>query len=599
MPIDGNLIYQNGTAGISLVGGLKQSIVNDTIDEPVGSGISVTGAATATAIENNIIEVGAGPGVMVSANSETGFTSDYNLFDLTGTTAVIGTWEGIGFTSLANWYYELGLDQHSQAADPDFVSPDGANNVLGFGPPAGATQVIDNSAASGFSTTGKWTSETSAGLGGGELEAAAGSGATATWTFTGLIVGQTYEIGATWSGLSGIGNARYTVTDSTGAVLTGTILDQSDDAPTGIAASGTIFSVAGQFVATGTSAAVTVTGDANDAVLADATVLVPIGVNGGSGDNFHVQPGSPAIDAGDPTTPSLLEPAPNGGRVNLGYDGDTAGAQVSSSAAVIQVLSPAGLAKYQVGAAVPVDFDAYGLLAAQPVLLLHAGGAAIGTALTGDWSEDAFRTSGTTVGETFSATQIGTLAGIPAALFTTAAEASSANAGQSLNFNLPVPNGGYTLTLYFADPQATASGQTVFNIVANGTTLQSNYDIFAAAKAAYNDGHHAVSLTLNVTISGGQGLALDFVNGTTNTYGALVNGIELTTANAAGMASPTASVQVSTDGGATWSQIASGVSINPLGQGQFVWMVPAADAGDVARSGCCRAPRPVPRRRFN
>ena len=583
VPIDGNLIYQNTTDGISLIGGRDQSIVNNTIDEPAGSGISITGAATATAIENNIIEVGAGPGIVVSANSESGFSSDYNLFDLTGSAAAIGTWEGIGFTSLANWYYELGLDQHSQTGNPDFVSPAGANDVLGFGAPTGATQVIDNSAASEFSTTGKWTMETGSGLGGTELETAAGSGATATWTFTGLTIGQTYEIGATWSGLSGIGNARYTVTDSTGAVLTGTILGQyNGSSPTGITASGTTFAVAGQFVATGSSAAVTVTGDAADAVLADATVLVPVGVNGGAGDNFHVQPGSPAIDAGDPTTPSLLEPGPNGGRVNLGYDGDTAEAQTSPSATAIQVLSPAGLAKYQVGASVPINFGAYGLLASQPILLLHAGGAAIGTALDGNWSGDAFRMSGTTVSETFSATQIGTLAGIPAALFSTAAEASGGNSGQSLNFDLPVPNGSYTMTLYFADPQATAAGQTVFNIVANGATLQSNYDIFAAAKAVYNDGHHAVSLTLSVTVTGGQGLALDFVNGATNTYGALVNGIELNAANPGGTTSPTATVQVSTDGGTTWSQIASGVSINPFGQGQFVWTAPAADAGDTA-----------------
>jgi hypothetical protein len=33
---------------------------------------------------------------------------------------------------------------------------------------------------------------------------------------------------------------------------------------------------------------------------------------------------SPAIDAADPTSPFKLEPAPNGGRANLGADGNTA-----------------------------------------------------------------------------------------------------------------------------------------------------------------------------------------------------------------------------------------------------------------------------------
>jgi hypothetical protein len=33
---------------------------------------------------------------------------------------------------------------------------------------------------------------------------------------------------------------------------------------------------------------------------------------------------SPAIDAADPAVPFKLEPAPNGGRANLGADGNTA-----------------------------------------------------------------------------------------------------------------------------------------------------------------------------------------------------------------------------------------------------------------------------------
>lgn len=40
---------------------------------------------------------------------------------------------------------------------------------------------------------------------------------------------------------------------------------------------------------------------------------------------------SPAIDAGDPTSAFSLEPAPNGGRINLGFDGNTALASKSHS----------------------------------------------------------------------------------------------------------------------------------------------------------------------------------------------------------------------------------------------------------------------------
>ena len=87
-----------------------------------------------------------------------------------------------------------------------------------------------------------------------------------------------------------------------------------------------------------------------------------------------------------------------------------------------------------------------------------------------------------------------------------------ATAGQGLTFQLPVANGSYTLTLYFADPSANAAAQRVFNIVANGETLEANYDVFAAAKAQYGNGNHAVSLSFPVTVTGGEGLALDFVN---------------------------------------------------------------------------------------
>ena len=58
-----------------------------------------------------------------------------------------------------------------------------------------------------------------------------------------------------------------------------------------------------------------------------------------------MQPGSPTIDAGDPASYYLAEPAPNGGRVNLGFDGNTPQA-ATSAAQTVQVLSPNGLEKF-------------------------------------------------------------------------------------------------------------------------------------------------------------------------------------------------------------------------------------------------------------
>ena len=441
--------------------------------------------------------------------------------------------------------------------------------------------------------------------------AAAGSGATATWTFTGLIPGETYQMNAIEQAVGG-GIAQYVVTDGSGAVLTAGNVNQSPGTLPSFINSGTVVetvttitstptssatvtstgtytyaptyyeSEIGQFVATGSTAVLTMAAAPGSAVIADTALLLPVGVNGGADDNFHVQPGSPAIDAGDPTSPFLAEPAPNGGRVNQGYDGNTAQAQLSASAQSLQVLSPGGLAKYAVGEQMPINFQTTGLTTTQPVLLLHAGGASITTGLDGNWSADAFRTTGQSVSDTQSAANIGTLPGVPTALFSTAADLASATAGQKLSFQLPVPDGTYTLQLYFADPSASGTGQRVFNIVANGVTLQANYDIFAAAKTQFSDGYHAVSLTLSVTVTGGNGLELDFVNVAGDAYGALVNGIALEQQNSGGTASPTATVEVSTDGGTTWTPIATSVPINALGQGQYVWTVNTTSTGNTA-----------------
>ena len=322
----------------------------------------------------------------------------------------------------------------------------------------------------------------------------------------------------------------------------------------------------GQFVATSGTAVVTMEGAPNSSLIVNTALVVPIGLDGGSGDDFHVQAGSPAIDAGDPTTPFLQEPSPNGGRVNLGYDGDTPQAQLSPSGTSIQVLSPGGLAKYQIGEQLPINFQTDGLTSEQPVLLLHAGGPSIATALDGNWSGDAFRTDGQSMTDTESGGEYrhaGQCA--DGAVFLRRRLASSTPAGDALNFDLPVANGTYTLNLYFADPSASAAGQRVFNIVANGQTLQADYDIFAAAKSQGYDGNHAVSLSFTVTVTGGAGLTLDFVN-VSGPYGALVNGIALEQANAAGSASPTATVEVLANG--TLETLPSGVQIVTAARGQ-------------------------------
>ena len=55
----------------------------------------------------------------------------------------------------------------------------------------------------------------------------------------------------------------------------------------------------------------------------------PLSGNYGADDDAQLQSGSIAVDAGDPNTPSLSEPQPNGGRVDVGAYGNTPNATAS------------------------------------------------------------------------------------------------------------------------------------------------------------------------------------------------------------------------------------------------------------------------------
>ncbi len=118
----------------------------------------------------------------------------------------------------------------------------------------------------------------------------------------------------------------------------------------------------------------------------------------------------------------------------------------------------------------------------------------------------------------------------------------------------------------------------MFDIVGNGTTLVSGFDPFTATGGQ----NKAVELDVTVTVTGGTGLALDLVNNVAarSVYGAFLDGIELT--RAPRRHAPTANIEVSTDGGATWSTIASNVAVDRFGYGQYTWTVDRTSAGNTA-----------------
>ena len=77
-------------------------------------------------LKNNILCVQSGYDIDVAADSEQGFASDYNDLYASGG-GELGQWGTTDFSSQQDWFYELGLDGHSQAVDPQFIDAAGAD----------------------------------------------------------------------------------------------------------------------------------------------------------------------------------------------------------------------------------------------------------------------------------------------------------------------------------------------------------------------------------------------------------------------------------------------------------------------------------------
>ncbi|HEY9107620.1 MAG TPA: right-handed parallel beta-helix repeat-containing protein, partial [Roseateles sp.] len=121
-----NRIVGNGGAGVRLdrvgtTGGVRTTVESNTIITNADA-VVVQDSSTGVLLANNILDVrGGGFAIKVDATSETGFSSDYNLFAL-GSNARLASWEGKTLAGRADWYYELGQDQHSLTGTPGYVN---------------------------------------------------------------------------------------------------------------------------------------------------------------------------------------------------------------------------------------------------------------------------------------------------------------------------------------------------------------------------------------------------------------------------------------------------------------------------------------------
>jgi beta-galactosidase len=75
-----------------------------------------------------------------------------------------------------------------------------------------------------------------------------------------------------------------------------------------------------------------------------------------------------------------------------------------------------------------------------------------------------------------------------------------------VSYRVPVPNGPYRITAHFLGPEATSSGQRVFDVRANGVTVLEDFDVFAAAGGQLK----AVDRTFEARTSNGM-IVLDFL----------------------------------------------------------------------------------------
>ncbi len=578
--VSSNIIYNNSLYGVLVSGtgyyGGTPTIANNTIVQNVGDAVHISDdRAQNVLVKNNILQVNSGYAIAVDNNSGRGFRSDYNDIFTTGT-GKIGLWENHDFTDRGDWFYEVGLDQHSSFADPQFVGLAGADGLLGYNRGGGLSAKFYNTndltgpvalTRIDPSINFDWYSSNNGGSPGPGVN------------------GDNFSV--RWSGYLYVPAAgTYTfytqADDGVRLYLNGRSIPVIDQwAYTGFAEN----SYTTSFAAAGYHAIKAelheTTGDARIRLswssAGIAKQIIPKDVLGvtssfpqgdhGADDNFAILASSPTIDAGDPSDLYFRESSPNGGRINVGAYGNSTLAQTSPSQQ-LQVLSPNGLEKLEQGQTIPISFRSSGLKTTQTIAMLNAGSASVE-----NWQS---ATPFLTVGNSYQNSNVVSLAGVvdpaPQAVYQTYFYGSNA-ASAALSLALPLANGKYSVRLHFVEYDYSAANGRKFDIKLNGTTVKTDYDVFAAAGARYQAKTESFS---NVVVSNGKGLVVDLIN---KFGGAIISAIEVFTATPQGLPNPKVNLDVTADNGATWTTIATNLSLDIRGQGLFNWTVPAGFPG--------------------
>ena len=170
----------------------------------------------------------------------------------------------------------------------------------------------------------------------------------------------------------------------------------------------------------------------------------------------------------------------------------------------------------------------------------------VGGATTGSFVADEYFSGGTTYSNTNTIDTSALTTTVPAAVF------QSERYGES-TYTIPNLTAGspYIVTLYFAETYLSAAGARSFDVVINGTTALSGFDIYAAA-GAQNKG---VARSFNATATSSGQIAIQFTAGSAGVENPKICGITIDPGSL-----PTYSLAVTKSGTGTGTITGSGIS---------------------------------------
>ena len=358
-----NLIYDNRVYGVDVRGARQNvAVVGNSVLQLEGSAIRVRQASQDVELRNNLFEVHGDNFLVIDADSQVGFQSDYNLFYSPSSVELL-SWGSTMLPTRQDVVLEIGQDRHSRYSSdllgsPRWVAPSGGDGVLGYSSVATASAEIVDDGDSDFATTQPWEMQSGGHSGDYQRFRATGQSDSATWTFDDLEPGATYEIAITYPQGLWTQNARYAFRD-VNLRLGGATIDQSIP-PSEFMDDGSTWDTIGSVVVSGTTLEVSlVASDSVRFTVADAVRIQQVEGYGADDDDFHLLPDSVGIDAGELSDPFANEPSPNGSRINLGAYGNTNEATASPDQ-ILQVIEPAGFEKFEIGDEVQILWHAVG-----------------------------------------------------------------------------------------------------------------------------------------------------------------------------------------------------------------------------------------------